>query len=168
MNKAVILLSGGLDSFVALDIAVKNYDVVLALTFDYGQKAFLEEEKAAIEISNKYNIEQKTIQLPFLGEITNNALTDEDNKNLNELTSVWIPNRNGLFLNIASAKKIIPIKNVIGVKYIFIDIIPKTPNKLRTRGIILPRTINIACLEKNPEFLILYLTKLNIDKTYKT
>ena len=46
-NKALILLSGGLDSLVALDIASRNFDIVLALTFDYKQKAFAEEEKAA-------------------------------------------------------------------------------------------------------------------------
>jgi 7-cyano-7-deazaguanine synthase in queuosine biosynthesis len=43
-DKAIILLSGGLDSLVSLDIAIKKYDVVNSLTFDYGQKAFKEEK----------------------------------------------------------------------------------------------------------------------------
>lgn len=102
MNKAVILLSGGLDSLVALDIVSKKYDVMLALTFDYGQKSFLEEESAAKEIAKKYNIEQKTIKLPFLAEITNNSLTQEDKNDFDDLKSVWVSNRNGLFLNIAA------------------------------------------------------------------
>ena len=46
MAKAIILLSGGLDSYVALDIASKKYNVVFALNFDYGQKAFKEENFA--------------------------------------------------------------------------------------------------------------------------
>lgn len=103
MTKGVVLLSGGLDSLVALDIATKKMDIVLALTFDYSQKAFEEEYTAAKKICDLYKIEHKTIKLPFLSEITNNALTNENNKNFNELKSVWIPNRNGLFLNIAAS-----------------------------------------------------------------
>ena len=102
MNKtAIILLSGGLDSLVSLDIAKKTCDVKLALTFNYGQKAYEEEKEASIEISKYYNIEHKIIDLPFLKELTNNALTNPNDNNLEDFSSVWIPNRNGLFLNIA-------------------------------------------------------------------
>ena len=55
MNKAVILLSGGLDSLVSLDIASKTCDVELALTFDYGQKAFEEEKLEYDSIHPSYN-----------------------------------------------------------------------------------------------------------------
>lgn len=86
--KGIVLLSGGLDSFISLDVAVKKMDVKLALTFNYGQVAFEDEKNASSEIANLYKIEHKIIELPFLNEITNK---DE----------VWVPNRNGLFLNIA-------------------------------------------------------------------
>lgn len=86
-KSAVILLSGGLDSFVCLDMTAKKYDIKLALTFDYGQEVFEEENKSAAKMAELYKIEHKTIKLPFLKEIKNNE--------------VWIPNRNGLFLNIA-------------------------------------------------------------------
>ncbi len=54
MNKSVILLSGGLDSLVALGYSKKhtNYNVELALTFDYGQKALKQE----IETSKRFVI----------------------------------------------------------------------------------------------------------------
>ena len=39
MEKAVILLSGGLDSLVALGFPQSEYRIELALTFDYGQKS---------------------------------------------------------------------------------------------------------------------------------
>ncbi|MBQ8634952.1 7-cyano-7-deazaguanine synthase [bacterium] len=101
-NSALILLSGGLDSLVALDIVSKEMNIALALTFNYGQKAFLEEEKAAKEIAKIYNIKHLAIELPFLQKITINALTDDNNCDFDNLKSVWIPNRNGLFLNIAA------------------------------------------------------------------
>ena len=102
-KKGIILLSGGLDSLVSLDIARKKSDVVLALLFNYGHKAFEDELKASKEICEYYNIEQKVVELPFLKELSDNALTNKDKNNLDTLDGVWIPNRNGLFLNIAAA-----------------------------------------------------------------
>lgn len=100
---AVILLSGGLDSLVSLDIAKKkNIDIKLALTFNYGQKALQDEIEAASEICKYYKIEHKIIDIPFLKEISKNALTQAENNALDTLEGVWIPNRNGLFLNIAA------------------------------------------------------------------
>ena len=46
-KKGVILLSSGLDSLVSLYMTQKECDVVLALTFNYGQKAALDEIDAA-------------------------------------------------------------------------------------------------------------------------
>lgn len=103
MNRGIILLSGGLDSFACLDMALKKMKVELALTFNYGQKAFEGEMEAVKKITSYYNIKQKVIELPFLKELSNNALTDSSNNNFNDLENVWIPNRNGLFLNIAAS-----------------------------------------------------------------
>lgn len=102
-QKGIILLSGGLDSLISLDIANKELDIKLALTFDYGQKAFNDEKEACENITKFYNIEHKIIKLPFLAELSQNALTEDDNNDFNNLNSVWIPNRNGLFLNIAAS-----------------------------------------------------------------
>ncbi len=101
-EKALILLSGGLDSLVSLDMARKTLDVKLALMFDYGQKAFEDEKEAVINICSYYKLNYKIIELPFLKEISNNALTNKENNNFNTLGEVWIPNRNGLFLNIGA------------------------------------------------------------------
>ena len=111
MSDCIILLSGGLDSLVALDYAINrlNYNVKMALTFDYGQKAFLKENESSKKISDYYKVEHKTIKLDWLKEITNTALVS-DNKIPNNkfetkesAKSVWVPNRNALFLNIAAA-----------------------------------------------------------------
>lgn len=101
-KKGVILLSGGLDSLVSLDMAKDLCKIEMSLTFDYGQKAYEEEKKAAIDISKHYNIEHKIIKIPFLKDLSNNALTNDNNTNFNSIDDVWIPNRNGLFLNIAA------------------------------------------------------------------
>ncbi len=102
-KKGIILLSGGLDSLACLDIALKkDINIELALTFNYGQKAFKDENEASLNITKYYNIEHKVIDIPFLKEINKNALTDDNNNDFNNLKNVWITNRNGLFLNIAA------------------------------------------------------------------
>ena len=103
MNKAIILLSGGLDSLVALDIARCENKIELALNFNYGQLNFKEENEAAKNIAKYYNIKIETIDLPYLKKLSNGALTNPNNKNNDDFLSVWIPNRNGLFLNIAAS-----------------------------------------------------------------
>lgn len=110
-KNAVILLSGGLDSLVALGYSKlqKDINVSLALTFDYGQKAAIKEIEASKKIAKFYNVEHKVIKLDWLKEITKTSLVSENqipNKNFNTKDSaeaVWVPNRNALFLNIAAA-----------------------------------------------------------------
>lgn len=111
MSKSLILLSGGLDSLVSLGLSADKLNVELALTFDYGQKSVKYEIEASAKICSYYNIEHKIIKLDFLKEITHTALvtegklpTAEQLKNEVQCAkSVWVPNRNGLFLNIAAA-----------------------------------------------------------------
>ena len=108
MAKSIILLSGGLDSAVALGYCKDTYNIELALTFDYGQKALNNELKASENLAKHYHIEHKVIHLDWLKDITNTALVssnDIPSKNFctNESAkSVWVPNRNSLFLNIAA------------------------------------------------------------------
>jgi len=117
MNKSIILLSGGLDSVVSLALGLEEYNIKLALTFNYGQRAKNQEIKAAQEISKYYGIDHKVIELPFLQEITSTSLVNTD-ENLPELKTieldrmdmiedsakkVWVPNRNGLFANVAAS-----------------------------------------------------------------
>lgn len=111
MNKSIILLSGGLDSLVALGYSKKHtdYNVELALTFDYGQKAVEQEISTSKNICNYYEIKHKVIKLDWLKEITQTALVSDEgipSENLHtkqSAESVWVPNRNALFLNIAAS-----------------------------------------------------------------
>lgn len=114
--KSVVLLSGGLDSTVSLAQAMQESKVELCLTMDYGQRAAPREIKAAKEICLYYRTPHQVIELPFLKQITHTALINREAKvpepaeeSLNDLTvtrstatAVWVPNRNGLFINLAA------------------------------------------------------------------
>ena len=105
MSKSIILLSGGLDSLVSLGLG--GYDVSLALTFDYGQKSVKDEIEASEKICEYYGIEHKVIKLDWFKDITHTALVADidlpDKIDENSAKNVWVPNRNGLFLNIAGS-----------------------------------------------------------------
>lgn len=105
MTKSIILLSGGLDSLVSLGLVKDEYNIELALTFDYGQKSAMAEIKASEKICDYYNIQHKVIKLDWLKSITHTSLVSDLNVPegiQNTSKSVWVPNRNGLFLNIAA------------------------------------------------------------------
>ena len=111
MTKSIILLSGGLDSLVSLGLKKDELNIDLAITFDYGQKSVAKEVLASKTICDYYKISHKIIKLDWLKEITQTSLvSDEKIPTQNDLTmdeksakSVWVPNRNGLFLNIAAS-----------------------------------------------------------------
>jgi 7-cyano-7-deazaguanine synthase len=115
-TKAVVLLSAGLDSSVNLFEAAQKNDVVLALTFNYGQKAATSEIRAAGELCKFLKINHKVIELPFFKDFNKSSLIVDSEKvptgdevrinnmkiSLETAKSVWVPNRNGIFLNIAA------------------------------------------------------------------
>ncbi|MCG9967637.1 7-cyano-7-deazaguanine synthase QueC [Pelotomaculum terephthalicicum JT] len=115
--KGIVLLSGGLDSAVSLACALRESDIVLCLTFDYGQRASQNEIKAAASLAGHYRLRHQVVEVPFLRDITGTALVKSDLElpepeitALDEKTAagasaaqVWVPNRNGLFINIAAA-----------------------------------------------------------------
>ena len=111
MTKSIILLSGGLDSLVSLGLTRDLYNVELALTFDYGQKSAKQEIEAAYRLCEYYKVGHKVIKLDFLKAITHTSLCseaevptgDELSDSMQSAKNVWVPNRNGLFLNIAGS-----------------------------------------------------------------
>lgn len=115
-KKAVVLLSGGLDSTANLYKAVQECEVVLALTFNYGQRAFLKEQAAAQFFCQELGVEHKVIDITWFDHFTSTSLVNTsqeipcdqdvnmDNVDQSKQTAkaVWVPNRNGIFLNIAA------------------------------------------------------------------
>lgn len=105
-TKSIILLSGGLDSTVSAVIAAKKTRPLCALTFDYGQQAAKMEIAAAKKICTFLGIQHRVIVLPFFTEFKKCALIRSrkpiKQRSLTRLKDVWVPNRNGLFINIAA------------------------------------------------------------------
>ncbi len=103
--KSIILLSGGLDSTVSATIARRETSPLFALTFDYGQRAANMELDAAKKICGVLKVPHKRVKLPFFEEFNRLMLLRSkgtDVKKLKKVESLWVPNRNGLFINIAA------------------------------------------------------------------
>ena len=112
----IALLSGGLDSAVSLVKleADPRYHVLRAVMIDYGQRAFLQERKASSSLAQYYGIPYQVLTLDWLKEVLPEGLKSEsDIDNPTEIYHVWVPNRNGLFLNIAAA-----MAEAYGAKYV--------------------------------------------------
>lgn len=118
METALTLLSGGIDSYLSTALALKENSIVLALTFDYGQRSALQEIKAAQKMAKHWRIRHQVLELPWLKNLGENALTHKNARlpqfrDLEKLSdhkltersaeAVWVPNRNGVFINIAAA-----------------------------------------------------------------
>lgn len=109
----VVLLSGGLDSAVNLQCALDDGEVVAAVTFDYGQAAAANEMRAAGEYAARSGVSHKIIDLDGYWGLLPESMRDSDrvaaHRDLSEadpgtmLREAWVPNRNGVFVNIAAA-----------------------------------------------------------------
>lgn len=116
-TKSVVLLSAGLDSTVNFYQALKQTDVQLAITFNYGQKAAVKEIEQATKLAALNQIPIQIIDLSWLKPLGESSLTnqtlsipineqisiDDLKKSNDSAKAVWVPNRNGVFLNIAAS-----------------------------------------------------------------
>jgi 7-cyano-7-deazaguanine synthase len=103
-KKAVILVSGGLDSTTVVAMAKSQGFDCYTLSFDYGQRHRSELEAAQRVSVNIAVSEHKVVKLE-LGPIGGSALTDESIDVPEEETSgipvTYVPARNTVFLSIA-------------------------------------------------------------------
>lgn len=108
MTKAIILLSGGLDSTVILAMAIAQKRQCYTLSFDYHQKHRYE-LKCAEAIAKHYDIPHQMISIdPFIFSPSSlvSSLKAPSLRNVNEMANQGIPNtyvpaRNTLFLSYA-------------------------------------------------------------------
>ncbi len=113
----MILISGGLDSTVAASLyQAAGGQLSWGLFIDYGQRAVQQEERAALAVGKALGVEVLCTAVPLLGALAGNALVDgkqdlphpdlgdlDGPKAMATADAVWIPNRNGVLLNLAAA-----------------------------------------------------------------
>lgn len=102
--KAVVLLSGGLDSATALAMASdRGYDCYV-LSFDYGQRS-LTELNAAKEIAKQQNASEHRVIRLHLEDFGGSALTDHSidvpEEETEEIPITYVPARNTVFMSLA-------------------------------------------------------------------
>jgi len=104
MKKAVVLLSGGLDSVTALSIAKEQDFECYTLSFNYGQRHSTELTAARMISAQNGAVEHKVIDID-LTAIGGSALTDDKidvPERLEEgIPVTYVPARNTVFLSIA-------------------------------------------------------------------
>ena len=118
-RKAVVLLSGGLDSATTLYYAIdKGYDCI-CLIFDYGQRHKKEIEsakKVAVSCGVRYKVIK--IALPWKGSaLLDRSIAVPKNRKhpAKEIPATYVPARNTIFLSFA-----VSCAEAIGAKAIFI------------------------------------------------
>ena len=76
-KKAVVILSGGMDSTLSSYIAKDSGYELIAIHFNYGQRTQDRELKAFRDICKELNVLNKyEIDIPFFTQIGSSALTD--------------------------------------------------------------------------------------------
>ena len=115
MNKgAIVLFSGGIDSTTALHWALKRFDPLWALVFDYGQLHRIEVEMAK-RIAYGLGVGCEVLKLPLAGLLGSALLGDErpiastlaESRREPGPPSTYVPFRNGIFLALAAANTVV-------------------------------------------------------------
>lgn len=100
-----MVFSGGQDSTTCLFWALKNFDKVETVTFDYNQRN-REEIEVAKRIAAELKVENTVIDMTLLGQLTTNALTRSDIEikagQEGNLPTTFVEGRNHLFLSFAA------------------------------------------------------------------
>jgi 7-cyano-7-deazaguanine synthase len=156
--KAVVLLSGGLDSTTTLAIAKREGFACYALTMEYGQRHAVEIE-AARQIAERFNVVQQVVMPIELRRFGGSALTSDlpvpKDRPFEAMTDgipiTYVPARNTIFLSFA-----LSWAEVLGAKDIFLGV-----NALDYSGYPDCRPEYIAAFEK----LARLATKAGIEGT---
>jgi len=120
IQKAVVLLSGGLDSATVLAQAQSAGFDCYAMSFDYSQRHSIE-IAAAEKIAKHYQVKEHKIVTLDLSQIGGSALTDMSidvpDHQTEGIPVTYVPARNTIFLSIA-----LGWAEVIGANHIFVGV----------------------------------------------
>jgi 7-cyano-7-deazaguanine synthase len=121
-KKAVIVLSGGLDSTTCMGIACEAGYELYPITFQYGQRHDREVEQAK-KIARYFNVkDHRIVDISFFNEIGGSALTDSSldvrtDGVEEDIPTTYVPARNMIFLSLASA-----YAEVVGAEAVYIGV----------------------------------------------
>ncbi len=109
-KRALVVFSGGQDSTTCLYWALKHFEEVRTLTFDYGQRHRIELE-CAKKIAQFAAVHHEVLSVRTFAELGGNALTGSEEieahqENIFEegLPNTFVPGRNIIFLSFAAAR----------------------------------------------------------------
>jgi 7-cyano-7-deazaguanine synthase len=107
-SKAIVLVSGGMDSCITAAIAKEANDDLAFLHISYGQRTETRERKAFHDIADHYGVEKRLdISIEHLAKMGGSSLTDEKidvteaNLESKEIPTSYVPFRNANMLSIA-------------------------------------------------------------------
>jgi 7-cyano-7-deazaguanine synthase len=105
-DKALVVFSGGQDSTTCLFWAKREFKEVYAVSYRYGQKHEIEVELAR-KIAEKADVPFEVMDIPLVGQLGHNSLTDstmEMDQEVPEkgLPNTFVPGRNMFFMSIAA------------------------------------------------------------------
>ncbi|MEQ1764190.1 MAG: 7-cyano-7-deazaguanine synthase QueC [Pyrinomonadaceae bacterium] len=109
-SRAIVLVSGGMDSCVSAAIAHAQGDEVSFLHISYGQRTEKRERKAFNDIADHYGVDQRLdVSIEYLAKIGGSSLTDkkiavtEADLESKEIPTSYVPFRNANMLAIATS-----------------------------------------------------------------
>ncbi len=121
-SKAIVLVSGGMDSCLTAAIAAAENDELAFLHVSYGQRTEARERKAFNDIADHYGVVKRMdVSIEYLAKIGGSSLTDENiavteaDLESNEIPTSYVPFRNANMLAIA-----VSWAEVIGANAIYI------------------------------------------------
>ena len=110
MKRAVVLVSGGMDSCVTLACAISDGLELAILHMNYGQTTEVRELKAFNDIGDFYNIKNRlVVDISHLNDIGGSCLTDnrikvpKANLDSKEIPNSYVPFRNANILSAATS-----------------------------------------------------------------
>ncbi len=108
MSKAVVLLSGGLDSTTTLAKAIADGNEVTALSFDYGQR-HSKELVSASNVAKHYGVKHVIVKIDlsmFRSALTDMNIEVPENRDESQMGSdipvTYVPSRNIIMMSVAA------------------------------------------------------------------
>lgn len=124
MEKAVVLLSGGLDSATCMAVAHSKGYEIYPISFDYHQRHSIELEGAK-KIAAFYHVKKHLIIETNMEQIGGSSLTDMNieipdgnvAREMNDVPDTYVPARNLIFLSYATG-----YAEVLGASHVYIGV----------------------------------------------